>query len=108
MGVLDSMFMQPSATGKDSVTPDELNSLIPGSTGPKDASGRPTSKGDPWGDYLKTMQYLTQPKVDAGSDARRAMGGMPAGPKNMQDPVQLQPPGGVNSLMALLFGGMGK
>ena len=105
MGVLDSMFMQPSATGKDSMSLDELNSLVPGDKGPKDKSGRPTSKGDPWGDYLKTMQYLTQPKRDMGPDARRAIGGMPAGPKDAQDPVQLQQPGGGSSLMALLFGG---
>lgn len=66
------------------------------------------SKGDAWGDYLKTMQYLTQPRKDAGPDARRAMGGMPAGPRSSPDDVQLQRPGGGQSLMAMLFGGGGK
>lgn len=66
------------------------------------------SEGDAWGDYLKTMQYLTQPKTNAGPDARRAMAGMPAGPRNAQDDVQLQQPGGGQALMAMLFGGRGK
>lgn len=106
MGMLDSLQLQPSETGKDSVTTDELNSLIPGNTGPKDKYGRPTAKGDPWGEYLKTMQYLTQQAHDAGPEARRAMAGMPAGPHNIQDPVQLQSPGGGSSLLALLLGGI--
>jgi len=106
MGVIDDMFMKPSETGKDSVTLDELNSLIPSDKGPKDKYGRPTPQGDKWGDYLKMMQLLTQPRTDAGPEARRAMGGLPAGPQNIQDPVQLQSPGAGSSLMALLFGGM--
>ena len=107
MGVLDNMFMGPSETGKDSVTLDELSSLIPGNTGPKDSSGRPTAKGDPWGDYLQMMQYLTQQKHDMGPDARRAVGGMPAEP-HTQDPVEMQNPGAGASLMAMLFGGGAK
>jgi hypothetical protein len=106
MGVIDDMFMKPSETGKDSVTLDELGSLIPSDTGPKDKYGRPAPQGDKWGDYLKMMQYLTQPRTDAGPEARRAMGGLPTGPQNIQDPVQLQSPGVGSSLMALLFGGM--
>ena len=108
MGVLgDMMTMKPSDTGKDSMTLDEMGSLLPGTNwkGPKDKSGRPIEKGDPWGEYLKTMQYLTQPKTDAGPEARRAMMGMHAGPQNTQDPVQLQKPGMGASLMSLLFGG---
>ena len=106
MGMLgDMMSMKPSETGKDSVNLDELNSLIESDKGPKDKFGRPAAKGDPWSEYLKTMQYLTQPRTDAGPEARRAMGGMPAGPKNVQDPVQLHSPGAASSLMALLFGG---
>ena len=62
-------------------------------------------QGDPWGDYLDTMKYLTQPKTNAGPDARRAMAGMPAGPRDVADPVQLQQPKSSQSLMALLFGG---
>ena len=108
MGVIDSMFMKPSETGKDSVTLDELGSLIPSANTHKlDKYGNPEQpKGDPWGDYLKMMQYLTQPRTDAGPDARRAMGGMPAGPMNVQDPVQLQSAPVGSSLMSLLFGGM--
>lgn len=64
---------------------------------------------DQWGDYLKTMQYLTQPKTNAGPDARRAMSGMPAGPRDTMDDVQMQQPQGRGGqgLMALLFGGGG-
>lgn len=106
MGILDSLFMKPSETGKDSVTLDELGSLIPGNTGPKDKFGRPTAQGDPWGDYLKTMQYLTQPRHDMGPEARRAEAGMFAGPRDVQDPVELQRPSAGQSLLSLLFGGM--
>lgn len=107
MGILDDMMsMKPSETGKDSVNLDELGSLIPSDKGPKDKYGRPTAKGDPWGEYLKTMQYLTQPRTDAGPEARRAMMGMPAGPQNIQDPAKLQSPGIGGALMSLLFGGM--
>jgi hypothetical protein len=104
----DPSTMQPSATGRTAVTLDDLFSNIPSNTGPKDKSGRPTAKGDPWGDYLKKMQYLTQPPTNAGSDARRAMAGMPAGPKNALDDVKLQQSPAGQSLMALLFGGGGR
>ncbi len=106
MANFDPSTLQPSATGRDAITLDDLFSQVPGAKGPKDKYGRPTEKGDPWGDYLKEMQLLTQPRIDAGPEARRAMGGMPAGPRGTQDPVQLQSPGGGQSLMALLFGGL--
>jgi len=114
MGILDYMMsgtpqssdgLRPSETGKDSMSLDELNSLVPGNKGPKDKYGRPTAKGDPWTEYLKTMQYLTQPKKDMGPDARRALGGMPQMPPAQHDPVQMQSPGMGSSLMSLLFGG---
>lgn len=104
----DVKTLFPSATGKDSVTLDELGSLIPSNMGPKDKYGRPSAQGDPWGDYLKTMQLLTQPRVDAGPEARRAMGGMPAGPRDVHDPVEIQSPSFGQSLMSLLFGGLRK
>lgn len=108
MGVIDDMFMKPSETGKDSVTLDELSSLIPSAKGPPDKYGRPTQHGDPWGEYLKTMQYLTQPAHDMGPAARRAAAGMPAGPRDVHDPVEMQQPGAASSLLAMLFGGGGR
>ena len=100
---VDAKSLQPSATGRTATTLDDLFSNVPSQT-----AGGVRSKGDPWGDYMKTMQYLTQPKKDAGPDARRAMAGMPAGPKNAPDDVALKQPAGGQSLMAMLFGGAGK
>lgn len=72
-------------------------------------SGGPTplaaKQPDQWGDYLKTMQYLTQPRKDAGPEGRRAMMGMPAGPRNAPDDATIDQPRGGSSLMAMLFGG---
>lgn len=104
----DPSTMKPSATGRTAITLEDLFSNVPSNKGPKDSSWRPTVKGDPWGDYLKKMQYLTQPATNAGPEARRAMAGMPAGPRNAPDDVQLQQPGGGQSLLAMLFGGGGR
>lgn len=103
LGAFDPSTLQPSATGRSAISLDDLFGGVPGGK-----PGAPPPKGDAWGDYLKTMQYLTQPKTNAGPDARRAMAGMPAGPRNAQDDVQLQQPGGGQALMAMLFGGRGK
>lgn len=98
MGAMTDMFdgMQPSETGRTGATVDDL------------ASNVPSGKGDQWGQYLRLMQYLTQPRKDAGPAARRAMGGLPAGPRDVDDPVELQTPGGGSSLMAMLFGGLSR
>jgi|1185.fasta_scaffold1479086_1 hypothetical protein len=74
MGAMDYLF--PSATGRTDPTASPLRADAPPA---------------PDADYLKLMQYLTQPKTDAGPDARRAMGGMPAGPKDVPDSVSLAP-----------------
>src|SRR6185437_7538607 len=108
MGMLgDMMTMKPSETWKDSVTLDELGSLIPSANTHKlDKYGNPERpRSDPWGDYLETMQYLTQPKTDMGPDARRALGGMPPLPPAQHDPVEMQSSGLGSAIMSLLFGG---
>jgi hypothetical protein len=95
----DPSVLKPSATGRQAISLADLFSNVPAEKG---------KGGDQWGDYLKRMQYLTQPKVNAGPDARRGMAGMPAGPRAAPDPVQLQQPGAAPSLMATLFGGLGR
>lgn len=90
----DPSTLGPSGTGREAITLADLFSNVPG------------GKGDQWGKYQRLMQYVTQQKRDAGAAARRAMAGMPAGPRDVSDDVQLQQPGAGQGLMALLFGGL--
>lgn len=96
----DPSTLQPSATGRTAITLEDLLGGVPGNK----PGAMP--KSDPWGEYMGLMKYLTQPKTDAGPGARRAMSGMPAGPRDTQDPVTMQQPKSSQSLMALLFGGL--
>src|SRR5690349_7871275 len=89
----DPSTLRPSETGRDAVTLDDLFSNVP-----------PNDRGH----YEQLMQYLTQPKRDMGPAARRAAGGMHAGPSEMDpSPSGMQQQPGVARLMAYLFGGHG-
>jgi hypothetical protein len=88
--------MNPSATGRDYMTYDLGH--------PAD----PSQAGRGWESYARMMKLLTQPPRDMGPAGRRAEAGMPAGPKDIHDPVQLQEAPHGSGLMALLFGGGGK
>ncbi len=63
-------------------------------------SNMPTGKG--WDEYVRLMQAMTGPKIEGGPAARRAEGGMPAGPRPVAEDVQLQEPGALDKLLAFL------
>jgi hypothetical protein len=87
----DPRALRPSETGRSGPTISDLIGNVP-----------PNDRGQ----YERLMQYLTQPRHDAGPDARRAEAGMYAGPREAdQNPSGMQQPGAVMRLMAHLFGG---
>lgn len=88
----DPRTLRPSETGRSAPTIADLIGSVP-----------PNDRGQ----YDRIMQYLTQPKRDAGPEARRAEAGMFAGPREA-DPNQggMQATGNpVMRLMTHLFGG---
>lgn len=87
----DQKTLRPSETGRSAPTIADLIGNVP---------------PDDRGQYESLMQYLTQPKRDAGPGARRAEAGMYAGPRDADpSPSGMQQSGAVMRLMAHLFGG---
>ena len=95
----DYSTLQPSATGRNAISLADLFSNRPRETVPGHQN---------FDEYMRKMQYLTQPAHDMGPDARRAAALMPVAHGAGPDPVQLQQTPAGQSLMALLFGGLGR